>query len=142
MVRVLILAPLLVLPILIYALVAMTAGSGGTYASLEAVLFGMPMLSGSRWTFTTGDLLLLIGLGTLFLEILKAARTKNDAIVNHSISMILLLIAVILFLIVPGFGTSVFFLLTIMCLLDVVAGPIVSIVAARRDFGMSGDIGS
>ena len=142
MVRVLILAPLLVLPILIYALVAMTAGSGGTYARLEAVLFGMPMLSGGRWTFTAGDLLLLIGLGMLFLEILKAARTRNDAIVNHSISMILLLAAVILFLIVPGFGTSVFFLLTIMCLLDVVAGPIVSIVAARRDFGMSGDIGS
>lgn len=141
MVRMLIFAPLLVLPILIYALVAMTAGSGGTYARLEAVLFAMPMLSGSRWTFTTGDLLLLIGLGTLFLEILKAARTKSDAIVNHSISMILLLVAVILFLIVPGFGTSVFFLLMIMCLLDVVAGPIVSIVAARRDFGMSGDLG-
>jgi hypothetical protein len=28
----------------------------------------------------------------------------------------------------------------IMCLLDVIAGPIVSIVAARRDFGVSGDM--
>jgi hypothetical protein len=140
MVRMLMFAPLLVLPILIYALVAMTAGSEGTYVRLQSVLFGMPMLSGGRWFFSLGDFLLLIGLMTLFVEILKAARTKSDAIVNHSMSMVLLVAAVILFLIIPGFGTSVFFLIMIMCLLDVIAGPIVSIVAARRDFGVSGDM--
>jgi hypothetical protein len=140
MVRMLMFAPLLVLPILIYALVAMTAGSEGTYMRLQSVLFGMPMLSGGRWFFSLGDFLLLIGLMTLFVEILKAARTKSDAIVNHSMSMVLLVAAVILFLIIPGFGTSVFFLIMIMCLLDVIAGPIVSIVAARRDFGVSGDM--
>ena len=141
MVRILMMAPLLALPILIYALVAMTAGADGTFARLQAVLFGMPMLSGSRWIFSLGDFLLLTGLIALFVEILKAARTKSDAIVNHSMSMILLVAAVILFLIVPGFGTSVFFLIMIMCLLDVIAGPVVSIVAARRDFGVSGDVG-
>ncbi|MEQ9507288.1 MAG: hypothetical protein RLO80_13600 [Hyphomonas sp.] len=141
MVRLLIFAPLLVLPILLYALVAMTAGGDGAHVRLQSVLFGMPMLSGGRWIFTLGDLILLVGLFTLFVEILKAARTKSDAVVNHSFSMILLVAAVILFLIVPGFGTSVFFLIMIMCLLDVIAGPIVSIVAARRDFGVSGDVG-
>ena len=141
MVRILMMAPLLALPILIYALVAMTAGADGTFVQLQSVLFGMPMLSGDRWIFSLGDFLLLTGLITLFVEILKAARTKSDAIVNHSMSMILLVAAVILFLIVPGFGTSVFFLIMIMCLLDVIAGPVVSIVAARRDFGVSGDVG-
>ncbi|WP_291202895.1 hypothetical protein [Hyphomonas sp.] len=136
MFRILIAAPLLLVPILIYGLVALTSGDAGTAASLKSPIFGVPMMSGGRWIFTIGDFILLIGLITLFIEILKAARTKSDAIVNHSFSMLLLLVAVISFLVVPGFGTSVFFLLAIMCILDVVAGPIVSIVAARRDFGV------
>jgi hypothetical protein len=139
--RILIAAPLLVIPFLIYALIALTAGTGGTDASLQGSLFSMPMLSGGRWVLRLGDLVLVVGLIALFIEILKAARTKNDALVNHSLSMILLLVMVIIFLIVPGFGTSVFFLLVIMCVLDVVAGPIVSIVAARRDFGIGADVG-
>lgn len=136
MFRILIAAPLLLVPILIYGLVALTSGDAGTAASLKSSIFGIPMMSGGRWIFTLGDFVLLVGLITLFIEILKAARTKSDAIVNHSFSMLLLLVAVISFLVVPGFGTSVFFLLAIMCVLDVVAGPIVSIVAARRDFGV------
>jgi hypothetical protein len=136
MFRILIAAPLLLVPILIYGLVALTSGDAGTAESLKSSIFGIPMMSGGRWVFAIGDFVLLIGLITLFIEILKAARTKSDAIVNHSFSMLLLLVAVISFLVVPGFGTSVFFLLTIMCVLDVVAGPIVSIVAARRDFGV------
>ncbi len=136
MLKILMVAPLLLIPILIYGLVALTSGDAATAESLKSSIFGIPMISGGRWVFTIGDLVLLSGLVTLFIEILKAARTKSDAIVNHSFSMLLLLAAVISFLVVPGFGTSVFFLLVIMCVLDVVAGPIVSIVAARRDFGV------
>jgi len=33
-----------------------------------------------------------------------------------------------------NFQTSVFFILTIMCLLDVLAGVVVTIISARRDF--------
>ena len=88
------------------------------------------------------SVLAAVGLFALFIEILKAARTRNDAIVNHSLSMLLLLVCVIAFLVVPGFGTSVFFLLVVMCLLDVIAGPIVSIVAARRDFGVGEGLGN
>lgn len=140
MLRSLIVAPLLLIPIVFYGLVAMTSGEGGTAGSLESSIFGISMMSGGRWVFTVGDFLLLVGLVTLFIEILKAARTKSDAIINHSFSMLLLLVSVISFLVVPGFGTSVFFLLVIMCLLDVVAGPIVSIIAARRDFGVGEEI--
>lgn len=139
--RILIITPLLFVPIVVYILVALTSGEGDTYARLGSTIFSLQMISGNRWTFSVGDFLLLIGLGFLFVEILKAARTKGDAIVNHSLSMILLLFCVVAFLALPGFGTSVFFLLTIMAVLDVVAGPIVSIVAARRDFGIGDQIG-
>jgi hypothetical protein len=39
-----------------------------------------------------------------------------------------------------GFSNSVFFLLTLMTILDVVAGFTITIVAAKRDFGASGGI--
>ena len=140
MLRALIVVPLLIIPIILYLLISISAGEGGTAQRLGASLFSMPMMSGGRWVFSLGDLILFIGLICLFIEILKAARTKSDAIVNHSLSMVLLLFCVIGFLAFPGFGTSVFFLLMVMTLLDVVAGPIVSIVAARRDFGVGENI--
>ena len=141
MLRALIIAPLLIIPVFIYLLVSLTAGEAGTQARLSSALFSMPMMSGGRFVFTMGDFILLFGLIFLFIEILKAARTKSDAIVNHSVSMVLLLFCVIGFLAFPGFGTPVFFLLMVMTLLDVVAGPIVSIVAARRDFGIGQNVG-
>jgi len=141
MLRALIVAPLLFVPVFLYLLISLTAGEEGTQARLDGALFSLPMMSGGRFGFTLGDLILLTGLIFLFIEILKAARTKGDAIVNHSLSMVLLLFCVIGFLAFPGFGTSVFFLLMVMTLLDVVAGPIVSIVAARRDFGIGENVG-
>lgn len=141
MLRALIVAPLLIIPIFLYMMIALTAGDGGTQARLAGNTLSVPMMSGGRWLFSLGDFVLLVGLIFLFIEILKAARTKSDAIVNHSLSMVLLLVCVIAFLAFPGFGTSVFFLLMVMTLLDVVAGPIVSIVAARRDFGLGDQIG-
>lgn len=141
MLRALIIAPLLLIPIVVYLLLAMSAGDAGVAARLSGAIFSVPMMSGGRWVFSLGDFVLLLGLVFLFIEILKAARTKSDAIVNHSLSMMLLLFCVIAFLAFPGFGTSVFFLLMVMALLDVVAGPIVSIVAARRDFGLGDQIG-
>lgn len=141
MLRALIIAPLLLIPIVVYLLLAMSAGDAGVAARLSGAIFSVPMMSGGRWVFSLGDFVLLLGLVFLFIEIIKAARTKSDAIVNHSLSMMLLLFCVIAFLAFPGFGTSVFFLLMIMALLDVVAGPIVSIVAARRDFGLGDQIG-
>ena len=45
------------------------------------------------------------------------------------------LICLLLFLLVGVFGTSVFFLLTLMTLIDVVAGFSITAIAARRDLG-------
>jgi hypothetical protein len=47
------------------------------------------------------------------------------------------IIALIVFLLVQAFGTPAFLMLTLMALVDVVAGYTVSIFAARRDFSVS-----
>ena len=44
--------------------------------------------------------------------------------------------ALVEFIVLKGFGTSTFFLITAMCLFDVVAGYTISIIAARRDLSV------
>jgi hypothetical protein len=73
----------------------------------------------------------------LFIEIVKSTRTDSTSIINHGLSMLVAMTCIIQFVINQGFSNSVFFLLTLMTLLDVVAGFTVTIVAAKRDFGSS-----
>ena len=79
------------------------------------------------------DLVLGLALVVLFVEPLKSTTSQKVAIINHSLSMILFVVCLVEFLLAPAFATSTFFLLTLMVLLDVLAGFIVTIVSARRD---------
>lgn len=134
--------PLLVIPVVLYNVIAIArmAGGGGSdmAAALTSPLFSVPMASGASWTLTSGDLLILLALFMLFFELLKATTSRRVAIVNHSLSMIVFIICLVEFLLVPAFATSVFFLITMMTLLDVLAGFIVTIITARKDFDFGG----
>ena len=54
-------------------------------------------------------------------------------ILNHAFSMITFCIALVEFIVLKGFSTSAFFLITAMCLFDVVAGYSLSIIAAKHE---------
>ena len=86
-----------------------------------------------------GDVMLLVGLIVLFIELLKSTTSRRTAIVNHALSMLLFVACLVEFLLAPAFATSTFFLLTVMVLLDVLAGFIVTIVSARRDVDVGSD---
>jgi hypothetical protein len=139
--------PLLALPVLVYNLVAITlvGGFGSVVATQRFTepLFTIAMTSGSPWPISLGDLLLAFALVVLFIELLKSTTSRKIAIINHSLSMILFIVCLVEFLLAPAFATSVFFLLTLMVLLDVLAGFIVTIIAARRDIdlGPGGEVG-
>ena len=127
-------APLLLVPVFLYALAAVPGGD--PEAGLNAAIFTMPMISGGHWRFGVGDLILLIGLIMLFIEIIKSTNTKTFTLINHGLSMAVFVVSLIAFMLFRSFATSVFFLLLSMMILDVVAGFMVTIVAARRDFGV------
>lgn len=94
------------------------------------------MISGVRWEFSVGDGVLFLGFVMLFIEVIKATSTRSTAIMNHAASMFVLMFCVFEFLLFKSFATSEFFMLTMMCFLDVLAGAMVTIVSARRDFGV------
>ena len=93
-------------------------------------LFLLPTASGATWTFSLSDLLVAASLVVFFLELFKAMATRRVALVNHALAMLLFVACLAAMLVLPPFATSTFFLLTLMILLDVVAG---FIATAARD---------
>ena len=96
--------------------------------------FSVTLVSGAVWSVDIGSMLLFFGLILLFVELISATRTGASTIVNHALSMLVLLIALVEFVVLPQFGNSLFFLLVVLVLLDVIAGFSVTITSARRDF--------
>ena len=133
--------PLLLLAIIFYNLLAtvhMFAASGTDHLLQTGV--ALPMFSGAQWTFSIGDLVVVVGLCLLFVEVVKATRTTAVEVLNHALSMLVFVAALVEFLVLPAFATSPFFFLVIMTMFDVVAGFTISIVAAKRDLGVPGGI--
>lgn len=92
--------------------------------------------SKKEWPLNIGELFILAGLVALGIESLKAAGTTRTSMGNHILSMLSFIAGLLLFILVAGFETSPFFLLVAMAGIDTMAGMLVSIVTARRDFGV------
>lgn len=127
--------PLLVVPFVLYNIVAFLF-FGGSPAGWASGLFTIPMVSGTPWAVTAGDFLLVIGIVCLFIEVLKSTNAGRSSIVEHMLSMVLFVAFLIEFLLAGAASSSVFFLLMVMALIDVVAGFTVSITSAGRDVTM------
>ena len=101
-------------------------------------IFWVEMISGARWSLLVSDLMVAVAIVLLFFEILKATRTSSGSIIDHALSTIVFIIYLVLFLVDAQAANSVFFLLTVIALVDVVAGFSITITSARRDFGWGG----
>lgn len=124
--------PLLALVVIAYNIIVFLTGF-----TMETGVFSVALVSGTVWQVTIGDVLLVFGLIMLFLELINATRTGSATIINHALSMLVLLVALVQFIVLPQFGTSVFFLIVLLNILDVIAGFTVTITSARRDFTVS-----
>jgi len=121
--------PLMALVIIVYNAVVFLTG-----VDLAEPVFEVALVSGAIWTISVNDIFIFAGLVLLFVELVSATRTSATTIINHALSMLVLLVALIEFIVLPQFGHSTFFLLVLLSLFDVIAGFTVTITAARRDF--------
>ncbi len=127
--------PLLLLPLIAYnffAFLFMNASPDGWGNQLLTI----PMVSGTSWALTAGDLMLVVGLVCLFFEVLKSTNTGRSSVIEHMLSVVVFIIFLVEFLLVGAAASSVFFLLMMMAIVDVVAGFTVSITGAGRDVTM------
>ena len=131
----------MIIPVVIYNILALGGATLSTVESmrlrLDADVFEVPMTSGVIWYITPGHGLIGCALLMLFFELIKSTGIGRAAVMNHAFSLILFIVCLVEFLLMPAFATSVFFLIMVMSLLDVMAGFMVTIAAARRDFAVA-----
>jgi hypothetical protein len=128
--------PLLALPLVVYNIMALFGFSNGEAWAVPIAT--ITMVSGGVWDLTVGDIFIVVSLVLLFGEILKATRFGNASVVDHMLSTLVFVICLVEFLLVGYAATSVFFILMVMALIDVIAGFTVSIRAAARDVQFGG----
>ena len=109
----------------------------------NGAIFSLPMPSGRpdapvKWIFTWGDLLIIITLVMLFVELLKSTYTSTSSLVDHGLSMLVMIAALIEFILVPKAATSVFFIILFATVIDVIAGYTIGIRVAKRDVSFGG----
>lgn len=110
--------PLLLIPLAIYNIIAFLMRD----VSFAAPLFTVPLPSGTGWPVTLSDVLLTLGLLLLLCEVIKGARPGAKYLTDHLLSLLVFGGAAAEFVLLPLFGTSTFFLLTLMALVDVLSG--------------------
>lgn len=129
--------PLLALSLIVYSVLQFTIGAGEQSSWVTTQIISIPMVSGDAWRISYGDAFIIGSMGLLFVELLRATKTGTDSLLNHALSVLVFIICLLLFIIVPGYGNSVFFVFLTMTFLDFMAGFIVTTVTARRDFGVA-----
>lgn len=121
------------IPLLVFVVAAYTLAALLAPGWLDAVQLTLPLLSGVALPFHGGDLLVVIGLILLCIEIYRATNSSNAAILNHVLSLVLFIVALIELIIMPRMANMAFFLIVLMTLSDVIGGFTVTISTARRD---------
>ena len=126
--------PLTLVPLIVYNIVAFAFGGGGDPWAGET--FGLTMISNVRWVMTLGDLIVVLGIVCLFFEVLKSTNSTSRAITNHVLSTIVLIVYIVEFIVVGAAAQSVFFILLVIALFDVIAGFSITIKTASRDVAL------
>ena len=106
--------------------------------NINVIIYDVQLPSGAVWKPTYGDLLVMLGVITLFVELFKSTRTSNTSIIDHILSTFVLVAFLVIWLIYPWAGNSYFMILAMMSFLDVIAGFTITISSARRDMNLGG----
>jgi len=127
--------PLFVILLIFYNVMAFLGINLGFNAE---VLFSVPLPSGGDLSLNWSGIIILLGVFTLYIEIIKSTNTGTTTIVEHVLSLVVFIACLMELLLVEFASNSTFLIITLMSLLDVAAGFNITIASARRDFTMGG----
>jgi hypothetical protein len=130
--------PLLLIPLAIYNIIVFLMPD----VSFTDPLVKLTLVSGAEWTVTLSDVLLTLAILLLLAEVIKGARPGAKYLTDHLLSLIVFGAAAAEFVLWPKFGTSIYFLLTLLALVDFLSGialrarrgavPVAARAAARK----------
>src|ERR1700741_2707336 len=110
--------PLLLIPLAIYNIIVFLMPG----VSFAEPLLKLTLMSGAEWSVTLGDMLLALGILLLLFEVIKGARPGAKYLTDHLLSLIVFGGAAAEFVLWPKFGSSTFFLLTLVAMTDFLTG--------------------
>ena len=122
--------PLLLIPLAVVNIIAFLMPT----VSIGAPIYTVPLMSGVSWTITFADALLAFSMLLMFFEAAKTVRPNGKYLTDHLLSFLLLGGAAAEFVMLPQFGNSTFFLLTVLAFVDFVSGISLRL-RLRRMFG-------
>src|SRR3954471_6748121 len=110
--------PLLLIPLAIYNIIVFLMPG----VSFTDSLVKLTLMSGAEWTVTLSDVLLALAILLLLAEVIKGARPGAKYLTDHLLSLIVFAAAAAEFVLWPKFGTSTYFLLAALSLVDFLSG--------------------
>ncbi len=125
--------PLMIFPLIAYNVLVFSPYGDLGPAVLENPVLSVSMMSGAVWTMQVSDIVIVGALLLLFVEVLKATRTGPWSVVDHLLSTLVFVAFLVEFLLVGRAATDLFFILTVIAFVDLIAGFSVSIRSAGRD---------
>ncbi len=111
--------PLLLIPLAIYNIIVWLMPSVSFTEPLQTKI---PLVSGAEWAITPGDMLLALSVVLLLIEVMKGARPGAKYLTDHLLSLIVFGAAAAEFVLLRQFGNSIFFLLTLLALVEFLSG--------------------
>ena len=123
--------PLLLIPLAVVNIIAFLMPT----VSLGAPIYTVPLTSGVNWTITFSDALIAFGILLMLFEAAKTVRPNGRYLTDHLLSFIVFGGATAEFVMLPQFGNSTFFLLTVLAFVDFISG-ITLRLRLRRMFGV------
>src|SRR5882672_2205860 len=124
--------PLLLIPLAIYNIIVFLMPG----VSFADPVLKLTLMSGAEWPLTLSDMLLALAILMLLFEVIKGARPGAKYLTDHLLSLIVFGGAAAEFLLWPRFGSSTYFLLTMLALVDFLSG--IALRARRGTLAISG----
>ena len=110
--------PLLLIPLAIYNIIAFLMPS----VSFADPLVRLKLVSGAEWPITLSDVMLALGILLLLHEVIKGARPGGKYLTDHLLSLLVFGGSAAEFVLWPKFGTSTYFLLVLLAMVDFFSG--------------------
>lgn len=110
--------PLLLIPLAIYNIIVFLMPT----VSFTDPLVSLTLMSGAAWPITLSDVLIALAALLLMCEVIKGARPGAKYLTDHLLSLIVFGAAAAEFVLWPKFGTSTYFLLTTLAMVDFLSG--------------------
>lgn len=125
--------PLMAIPLIVYNFGYWGVLFLGGASTWQTVVVTIPGLDDQVLPITSQDVVVLLILLCFSGEVLKATRGMAKALVDHIVSVAVLVVAMTQFFILDGGYNVVLLFIVIATLLDVIVGAIVSMKSMGRD---------